>query len=31
VAFASVEFGDLAATGIRADWSKTWATGTAPF
>ena len=29
--FAGVDFGDLAATGIRANWSKTWAAGTAPF
>jgi superfamily II DNA or RNA helicase len=29
--FAGVEFGDLATTGIRASWAKTWAAGTAPF
>lgn len=29
--FAGVDFGDLAATGIRASWAKTWAAGTAPF
>ncbi|MDB4873527.1 MAG: helicase domain protein, partial [Gemmatimonadales bacterium] len=29
--FARVELGDLAATGIRAGWSKAWATGTGPF
>ena len=29
--FTGVDFGDLAATGIRASWSKTWTAGTAPF
>lgn len=29
--FADVDFGNLAATGIRASWSATWAAGTAPF
>ncbi|UVS78195.1 helicase-related protein [Actinokineospora sp. UTMC 2448] len=29
--FTNVEFGDLAATGVRIDWAKTWAAGTAPF
>ncbi|GAA2611463.1 helicase-related protein [Dactylosporangium fulvum] len=29
--FAGVDFGDLAATGTRASWSKTWTTGTVPF
>nr|MDT0660929.1 DUF3883 domain-containing protein [Micromonospora sp. DSM 115978] len=29
--FVGVDFGDLAATGIRANWSKTWAAGRAPF
>ena len=29
--FTGVDFGDFAATGIRASWSKTWAAGTAPF
>ncbi|MFJ2028691.1 helicase-related protein [Streptosporangium sp. NPDC087985] len=29
--FAGVDFGDLAATGIRASWPKTWTAGTAPF
>lgn len=29
--FAGVDFGDLAATGIRASWTTTWAAGTAPF
>lgn len=29
--FASVDFGDLAATGIRVNWSRTWAAGRAPF
>ncbi|GIH72001.1 helicase-related protein [Sphaerimonospora thailandensis] len=29
--FAGVDFGDMAATGIRASWSKTWTAGTAPF
>ncbi|MFJ5599931.1 helicase-related protein [Micromonospora parva] len=29
--FAGVDFGDLAATGIRASWAKTWTAGTAPY
>jgi SNF2 family DNA or RNA helicase len=29
--FAGVDFGDLAATGIRASWPKTWNAGAAPF
>jgi hypothetical protein len=29
--FAGVEFGDLAATGIRANWTKMWNAGAAPF
>jgi hypothetical protein len=29
--FAGVEFGDLAATGIRASWTKMWNAGAAPF
>ncbi|MFD0206564.1 MULTISPECIES: helicase-related protein [Saccharothrix] len=29
--FAGVDFGDLAATGMRADWAKTWTAGTTPF
>lgn len=29
--FAGVDFGGLAATGLRASWSKTWAAGTEPF
>ncbi|MEV0403012.1 helicase-related protein [Actinoallomurus sp. NPDC050550] len=29
--FTGVDFGDLAATGIRASWPKTWTVGTAPF
>lgn len=29
--FTGVDFGDLSATGVRADWSKTWDAGTAPF
>lgn len=29
--FAGVDFGDLAATGVRINWSKTWAAGTEPF
>jgi hypothetical protein len=29
--FAGVGFGDLAATGIRVGWAKTWTAGTAPF
>ncbi|MFI9598201.1 helicase-related protein [Nonomuraea sp. NPDC052265] len=29
--FVGIDFGDLAATGIRASWSKTWTAGTAPF
>lgn len=28
--FTGVDFGDLAATGIRASWPKIWAAGTAP-
>jgi hypothetical protein len=29
--FTGIDFGDLSATGVRADWSKTWATGAEPF
>jgi superfamily II DNA or RNA helicase len=29
--FGGVDFGDFAATGIRASWSKTWAAGSTPF
>ncbi|MDG4829315.1 helicase-related protein [Solwaraspora sp. WMMD1047] len=29
--FVGIDFGDLAATGIRANWPKTWAAGRAPF
>lgn len=29
--FSGVDFGDLAATGMRADWAKTWTAGTDPF
>ncbi|WP_327045351.1 helicase-related protein [Microbispora sp. NBC_01189] len=29
--FAGVDLGDLAATGVRADWLKTWTAATAPF
>ena len=29
--FATTELGDFEATGIRGDWSKTWAKGGAPF
>ncbi|MEV7805480.1 DUF3883 domain-containing protein [Microbispora sp. NPDC088329] len=29
--FAGVDLGDLAATGVRADWPRTWAAGSGPF
>ena len=29
--FATTDLGDFEATGIRGDWAKTWAKGTAPF
>ncbi|MEV4322380.1 helicase-related protein [Microbispora rosea] len=29
--FAGVDLGDLAATGVRADWPRTWMAGTTPF
>ena len=29
--FSGVEFGDVAATGIRLNWTKMWHTGTEPF
>ena len=29
--FATTDLGDFNATGIRGDWAKTWAKGTAPF
>ncbi|AXX31479.1 DUF3883 domain-containing protein [Actinosynnema pretiosum subsp. pretiosum] len=29
--FSGVDFGDLAATGVRADWARTWASGSEPF
>ncbi|WP_432933357.1 helicase-related protein [Microbispora sp. CA-135349] len=29
--FAGVDLGDLAATGVRADWPRTWAAGSRPF
>jgi hypothetical protein len=28
--FATTELGGLEATGLRVDWGKTWAKGTAP-
>ncbi|MEV8511498.1 helicase-related protein [Dactylosporangium sp. NPDC051484] len=29
--FAGIDFGDLAATGVRVSWRKTWSTGSTPF
>ncbi len=29
--FATTDLGDFEATGVRGDWAKTWAKGTAPF